>query len=308
MKVFLNRLLIRLTSAALLLLIFSSCENVSDFLIVKQKAETAEGEKLEPLARVGEQYLYDRDVEGIVAEDVSQADSADIIDRYIESWIKKQLIIDEATEQIQLNEAELERKVLDYRYALIAYEFRKYYVNQQLEKKVTEEEIKAYYEEHQDDFELKQNIIKGYFAKIPKEAPRSDVIRRLFSGLLNDRNKDEIKSYCVSFATQYSLDDSVWLNFDEVIQNTPLINNANRVGLLQNNKFVQSSDETHMYLLRLLDYKIVDQISPLEFVRDDIINIIVNKRKIELTEKLEEQIYEKAERDNAFEIYQVSDP
>jgi hypothetical protein len=41
----------------------------------------------------------------------------------------------------------------------------------------------------------------------------------------------------------------------------------------------------------------------LEFVRDDIKNIILNKRKVELVKKLEDDVFKEAKDDDDFEIY-----
>jgi hypothetical protein len=41
----------------------------------------------------------------------------------------------------------------------------------------------------------------------------------------------------------------------------------------------------------------------LEFVRDNIVEIIVNKRKIALANQLETDIYSEAQNNNDFEIY-----
>ena len=42
------------------------------------------------------------------------------------------------------------------------------------------------------------------------------------------------------------------------------------------------------------EYRISDNVSPLEFVTDEIKNIILNKRKVELAKKLEDEVYESA--------------
>jgi hypothetical protein len=41
----------------------------------------------------------------------------------------------------------------------------------------------------------------------------------------------------------------------------------------------------------------------LEFVKDDIRNIILNKRKVELAKKLEDDVFKEAQDDEDFEIY-----
>ncbi|MDZ7650778.1 MAG: hypothetical protein U5K54_28605 [Cytophagales bacterium] len=70
---------------------------------------------------------------------------------------------------IDINEAEVERKVLDYRYSLIGYEYQNYYIKKNLDDSVSEREIQEYYKEGLDNFILKQNIIQGTFIKVPKE-------------------------------------------------------------------------------------------------------------------------------------------
>ncbi len=63
------------------------------------------------------------------------------------------------------------------------------------------------------------------------------------------------------------------------------------------------ADEDYTYYLKILDYKISEETSPLEFVKDQIKHIIVNKRKLALSGKLEDQIYSKALNEKDFEIF-----
>jgi hypothetical protein len=44
-------------------------------------------------------------------------------------------------------------------------------------------------------------------------------------------------------------------------------------------------------------------VSPLEFVKEDIKNIILNKRKVELARKLEDDVYENAAKRKDFEVF-----
>ena len=291
-----------------ILLLTGACQerNLPDFL--RFKNQEAENVVRRPVARAYDNYLYDQDLEGIVDEDATPEDSASMVNRYIDSWIKKQLLIAEAASQMDIDEAEIERKMLDYRYALIAYEFEKNYVNQKADTDVSEAEIEAYYQEHQDNFQLKQNIIKGIFAKVPQEAPRTGRLQKLFQSPLDSAARDEIKSYCLSFASAYSLDDTTWYNFEDIVKNTPLVSIPNKVQFLQKNKFVETSDDIYMYFVKILDYKISDQISPIEFVRDDIVKIITNQRKVSLTQELEEDIYNDAKENREFEIYNPNAP
>ena len=294
----------RLGSFVLLVFFTSACQerDLPGFLQFKNQ-EASEGVIRRPVARVYENYLYEQDLEGIVDENATPEDSASLVSRYVDTWVKKQLLLAEAASQMEIDEAELERKILDYRYALIVYEFEKNYVNQEIDTEVDEDEIEEYYKGHQENFELKQNIIKGVYAKVPQEAPRVGRLRKLFQGELDDKAREEIRSYCLSFASAYSLDDSTWYNFEEIIANTPLVSIPNKVQFLQKNEFIETSDDIYVYFVKVQDYKISDQISPLEFVKDDIVKIITNQRKVALTQELEEEIYRDAKKNNEFEVY-----
>ena len=99
------------------------------------------------------------------------------------------------------------------------------------------------------------------------------------------------------------MEDSIWINFDDIIKNTPLAEIPNKVQFLRTRKFVESSDDNSKYYLKIDEYKKTDDIAPLEIVRDQIANIIINKRKVELAGNLEKEVYDKAVQTNAFEIY-----
>ncbi len=272
-----------------------------DLISFKKDNAKVEGE-LKPIARVHDSYLYQSDLEGMLRKGTTKSDSVNIAERYVQSWIKKQLLIKEAASQNDFNEMELEKMVQNYKNDLMIHELEKKYVEKELNREVSEEEIKKYYKDNLVNFELKQNIVKCLYLKIPNDAPKISRVKKLLYAS-NNKEKEELKSYTYRFSTSYSLQDSLWLNFEEVIAHTPFTSIPNKVHFLKKNDYIEMKDEDFNYFLRILDYKISEETSPLEFVRDQIENIILNKRKIALTGKLEEQIYSKALNDKDFEIY-----
>lgn len=295
-RLFINKINVGL-KVVILASMFISC----DYFKMREGIDTAAVEEGK-VARVNDNFLYTSDIAGIVPPGALADDSARLVKRFVNSWIRKQLMISEASSKIEFDQQELERKILDYRYALMVYEYEKYYVNSALHKEVTEEEIKAYYEANKDNFELKQIIIQGIYVKVPKEAPRLNKLRE-FLEQDDKQDLERLKSYCYRFATDFMLDKNTWVNFEELVVNTPLMSIPNKVQWLQANEKVETSDDRYLYFLHVADYKISNQQSPLEFVRDQIETIIINKRKTELATRLEREIYEKAQKSNAFEIY-----
>ena len=280
------------------ILYITSCE----FLQFKKGINGDAEPDAQPLASVGDMYLFPRDVEGIVPPGISKNDSIDLMERHIKSWIKKQLLITEAQNQLTFDEVELERRVLDYRYALMMHEFEKYTIARNINVNISEEEIELYYQENIENFELKQNIIRGYFIQLSKDAPNIGRFRYL---LKSNREKDieELKSYSFSYGTKVHLDDSIWVNFEDVINNTPFMDIPNKTDFLRRNKYHEVPDDKYIFFLKISQYKIQNDTSPLEFVRDDIQKIILNKRKVSLAKKLEEDIYKNAIENEDFKIY-----
>jgi len=270
--------------------------------LIRMKKNQSGGEIRKPVARVNEVYLYQDELEGIVSEKTTKEDSMARVTGYVNTWIRKQLLINEATKKININEAEVERKVLDYRYSLIGYEFQNYYIKQNLNDSISDQEIADYYNGHLDNFILKQNIIQGTYIKVAKEAPRTNRIKDL---IYSQKEKDmaELKSYCLSFSAAYHLADSTWIEFDKLVYNSPLAEIPNKIQFLKSYLYYETSDTQFLYYLKIDAYKISDNVSPLEFVKEDIKNIILNKRKVELARKLEEEVYENAAKRKDFEVF-----
>lgn len=283
--------------ALVVLLTLTAC----DLIQMKQDNPTADTKRI-PVARVNRAFLYKDELGGIVLPGTTKEDSIVRVESYVNSWIRKQLLLQEAARKININEAEVERKILDYRYSLIAYEYQAFYIKQNLDTAIAANEIEKYYKENLDNFILKQNIVRATFIKVSKSAPRTNKIKEMIFSK-KDKDQEELKTYCLSFSTAYHLVDSTWMVFDELVKNSPLAEIPNKIQFLKANPYYETSDDTYLYFLRVMEYRISDNISPLEFVRDDIRTIILNKRKVALAKQLEDDIYKKAGSDKEYEIF-----
>jgi hypothetical protein len=279
------------------ILVLASCD-----LIKFRRDKPNNGDEREVVARVNNAYLYKDELAGIVSVGTIKEDSASRIQAYVNNWVRKQLLIQEATKRMDIDEAEIERKILDYRYSIIAHEFQTEFIRNNLDTAVSQALIQKYYEDNVDNFILKQNIVRATFIKVPKNAPRTDKIKELVFSK-KERDEQELKSYCLSFSTAYHLVDSAWMVFDELVKTSPLVEIPNKIQFLKANPYYESSDDNFLYFLKVVEYRISDNISPLEFVKDEIKHIILNKRKVELANQLEDDVYNNAVENKEFEIY-----
>lgn len=271
-----------------------------DFIRMKDGA-LGDFDNREAVARVNNAFLFKDELEGISALGSTKEDSAARVEAYIDSWIRKELLIQEAARKININEAEVERKILDYRYSIIAYEYQSFYIRQNLDTAFSAQEIREYYENNIDNFILKQNIVRASFVKVPKNAPKTNNVREWILSQ-DEEDKTKLKLYCLSFSVAYHIADSTWIIFDDLVRNSPLMEIPNKVQFLKSKDYYETEDENYLYFLKVNEYRISDNVSPLEFVTDEIKNIILNKRKVELAKKLEEEVYENALEHKDFEI------
>ena len=278
------------------LLITSACQYFNS-------GDGPEASGAKPIARVGENYLYDTELEGLVPSRTSSEDSANIVKRYVDTWIRKQLILKEAEENTPVNEAEIARKMQDYRYQLIVYNYEKNYIENKLDTAISEQEITEYYQENKENFILKQNIIKGILLKVPTEAPQLDRVKTWLNSN-SEEDAEKLRSYAYTFADSYLLDDSVWLDFDEYLYNTPFKNEiTNPIQTLKRSNLLETRDSAHVYFIKIKDFKISDEHSPVSFVSGQIREVLINKRIVELKKQKEKEIFNKALENKDYEIY-----
>ncbi|GAB2628749.1 peptidyl-prolyl cis-trans isomerase [Belliella aquatica] len=277
-------------------ILLSSC----DFF--KFKSENNDLDENPIVASVGNQLLRNSDVAFLVTTGSSKEDSTNLTNRYVQSWVRKQLMILEAGKNMTFDEAELNRKLLDYKYALMVYEFEKSYVTSNSSAEISNAEIEEYYENNKESFSLKEIIVRTNFFKLEKSNPQNRPLERLLT-LNRDNVETSIRQIALDHASNYYMEDSTWVRFEDVIVNTPLAANNNKVELLRNSKLIKVDDEIYSYYFKILDYKLQDQIPPLDFVREEISKILTNKKRVALVEQLQKDIYNRALENNEFKIY-----
>ncbi len=277
--------------ALLLLILAIGCDYI----------QPREPEAVSVIAEVGGEKLTEDNILGLIPSNLSPGDSTTFVEKFVNDWIKKQLMISKAKEAINFNEAEIQQKVLEYQYALMVHDFEKRYIDQNINTEVSNSQIEDYYAEKSENFILRQNLAKCLYIKIPSSAPNVPRFRRNLRNY--PRDSVEIMDYSNQFAIRAFLDNSIWVSFEEVLMETPLKDVSDKTRFLQSNNSIEVSDEDYVYFLKIFEYKVIGEIAPIEFVRENIADIIINKRKIELKRELEKNIYEEARASNAFKIY-----
>ena len=256
----------------------------------------------EPVARVFEQYLYPSDLDDAIPDGTNSQDSMILAKRYIDTWVKDQLMLHRAEQSLTEEQKDFEKQIAEYHRSLLIYSYRQKLLQQKLDTLVTSDEIQVYYEENTNNFMLGQDVIKGTFIKVPLSSPRLEELRG-WSRANGEDDLDQMEKYCISYAEKYSDFNNTWIYFSSIKPQLPMtISQPSRY--LRYNRNIETTDSLHRYFLHVSDHIPEGEVAPLEMVSDDISSIILNKRKIEFFQDLEQRVYSDGVTRNQFEIYQ----
>ncbi len=254
-----------------------------------------------PVARVYDNYLHVSQIKNIVPKGLSPEDSLLVIKDHIDKWVRKQLLLYQAEQNLSEENMNVEQQIEDYKTSLLVYKYEESYINQKLDTIITQAEIENYYNNYSPNFILNNNLFKGLYIQIPRTSPEIYKIRRWYRSDDPEHIK-ELESYCYNYATKYEYYEETWVYFDEILEKMPKIY-MSAENLLKYRKNYEIKDSTYYHFLKITDYRLASSVAPIEFIEDDIKNILLNKRKIQLIQELEANVYNDAlDREN-FNIY-----
>lgn len=253
------------------------------------------------VAQVGEKKLFQSEISRIIPSEIEEQDSVLMANDYIRKWVKQELLINKANENLTLEQKNLTKEIEEYRNSLIIYKYKNELMNQQMDTLVTNRQIEQYYNANTDNFKLNSNIVKAIFIKIPKEVANPKLIKELA-----DDNSAEginaLREYCIQYAKSFDFFNNNWVDFELVKKNMPGEITDESQFLARNNQ-IELNDSIYYYLVSIQDYKLKNELAPVEYVETNIKNLILNKRKIEFLKQIEENIYKEGIRQNKFKIY-----
>jgi hypothetical protein len=253
------------------------------------------------VAKAYDKYLYLSELEEIVPKGVSPEDSVQLVKDHIDKWIRNNLLLYQAQENLDQQDKYIERQIDDYRTSLLIFKYEQKYISQKLDTTVTDKEIEDYYNEYSSNFILNNNLLRGIFVKIPRSAPDSWKARQWYKSDNPEHLKD-LEKYCFNYATDFVYFDEEWNKFSDILPKLPAIYSSPD-NFLRNRKYYETNDSTYYYFLKISEYKLEGSVTPLDMVREDIKSILLNKRKIQLIQELEANIYNDALNRENFVVY-----
>lgn len=258
--------------------------------------------KPEAVARVNNVYLYKEDLKNIVPEGTSKADSIAIIKNYIDRWASQKLLFSAAevnlSEQKQQQYNELVRQ---YKLDLYTKTYIEEVVKQSVDTAVSNEEVAKYYNDNKENFKTGGMLVKLKYIHLAKDHPKFGVIRsRFLSG--NKKDAKALTDMSIQFKS-FAFNDTTWVDMNQVYSKLPFINPDNRGKYINSGMSYQYPDSTGVYLVKVARVLDRNQVSPFEYIKPTLLQLIINNRKLELIKKFEKEITDDAIKNSKYEIY-----
>ena len=257
-------------------------------------------ETREVIARAKSYNLYLDELVVALPVGLTPEDSAQFATNFIHTWATQALLLSKAELNLESGAKDVSAQLEQYRRSLITYQYEKQLVRQLLDTVVSENQIEKYYNNNKQNFELQHNIARAIFVKLDKSSKDVEKIGALCRSDKEDK-RAELEEYSIQHAISFHLNDEQWVPLEELLAQIPKTSYLN-VNYFSLYNFAHVQDSTAHYLLNVKEIKYKNTVSPLEFQKQNIRNILLNQRKLELIQKLEKDIFDEAVSKNEFEI------
>ena len=255
-------------------------------------------EKSRKIAEAGGQILWESDVKGIFSPNQTREDSLGLLNTFANNWVRKQLLAAVAERQLSTEQKNVAQELEDYRLSLLIYRYEKVYMEQRMNTDISEEEIEKFYRDYSENFVAENPLVKALYIKIRKDLPEVTHILRVYR-LREPENMMELASLCEGAAERFTDFNEEWIEFNRLLRELP--EGDYNAALTQ--KYIESQDDRYVYLLYLYEVIMPGSNTPLEYEKENIRSIILNKRRQEIIRLLENSIYNEALDHDKVKIY-----
>ncbi len=256
----------------------------------------------EAIARVGDEYLYKNDIEGIVGMATSPEDSTLIVNNFITKWATQKLLMRQAKINLSAEKLQAYDELVDnYRTDLYTKGYTDIIATRSLNPEIAEVELRTFYEQNKANFVLNEELIQLRYIHVGKENTGIDKIKQQLIRF-NDTDRKELEEKAIQFKS-YSFNDTTWVQIGLVVDRISAVSPNNSAELLKKSNYLELQDSLGVYLVQIKDVLLRNETAPLSYIKPTIENVILNRRKLDIIRNLEKDILQDAIKRNTFETY-----
>jgi len=244
------------------------------------------------LVKVYDYELRESDFKKMFPKNLTNEDSVYVAQQMISDWVKDKAVLSRAENNLSADNKDFQDKLEDYRNSLIIYTYEKELVNQKLDTIISEEEIRTFFNDNLESFKLKNSILQLWFMSVSIDAPNKNKLTQWFSRG-DDQDLIELEDYCNTYAESCLLAKNEWIYTDDIQKQTGLVI-EDWEKLLRGNHYFELENDKQLHIFRVFDYRLRGSDAPLELERQNVENLLLNKRKANLIKKMRDNAVQEA--------------
>ncbi len=245
------------------------------------------------IATAYDEELRWSDLRRVIPFGSEPADSAALAQQFIRNWMRQQAVLHHAQLNLPASALDFEARLKDYRNSLVIYAYEQALVQQKLDTAITQQEMEEYHARNSANFGLERPIVRARWVRINEES-KSVLDRAKDRFLSGDAEKmHDLEIWLAEKGSQFVDRTHNWITTQELIVDMGLAGSASEGITLQPGRTVHRTDRT-LYLIEVLELKQAGATAPLERVSQEIRAIIINQRKLQLLERMREDLYREA--------------
>ncbi len=285
------RRIVRITAIlGIVLPALMSCRAISNFL-----------HDDEVVAEVGTEKLYRSDLDAVIPRGTSPEDSTRLAVQYINTWASDLIYVSIAEQQLSKADRDVSAELEDYRKSLLKYRYEQLYVNERLDTAVSDENIQAYYEKHQDKFVLGRPLVKARYLRIHTDSPGLEPIRKKMGSSEVD-DLVEADSLAFSAAMRFAAWNNEWIDV-AVLAREFGMSYESMLGLMKDGWIRQDDTLGVTSLAYVSEMMKKGELAPIEYSTPQIRDMILSARKQNLITVLEQDLLDEARENGQFVIF-----
>lgn len=258
----------------------------------------------------GEVLTWDS-LASLVPDDLDLEDSAAFAERVLDRWMRERVMFAQARTQLQQERSSLEQALEAYRRSLLINTYETRYVESRLDTEVGDEEIETYYEAHPELFTLHDHAVRVLYLHLPDPKAAAEArganwskkdqrdwdseVKRVNAWLAaaDSTSIPELERWCIERGAMHHVDHEVWWSVSELLDEVPL--SLYRVeDQIQRPTPLSFSDENRLYFVRFLDHGLKGKTAPLDVARDQITELVLQRRRQQLLDALRDTLFQQA--------------
>ncbi|PKG41727.1 hypothetical protein CXF67_13975 [Psychroflexus sp. MES1-P1E] len=256
------------------------------------------------VARVNNHYLYRKELSEHISNNLSKIDSTVAARNYIQNWARDKLFLDRAKLNLPQEQQSYFRDLSKkYEEQLFKKAYKDALIEKQLKVQIDSSEIALYYQDNKSNFKLNEDLVQLKYLQLDKKMKSLRDIKREFVRF-NAEDMLSLQEKSLEFKS-LSLNDSIWVRVSDVVkefeENKGIQLEKSEISKV--NSFLEFENESDVFYFYTKDFLKRNDQAPLSYVRPTIEQILLNKKKINISKIIDKEITKDATKNNEFEVY-----